>query len=141
MKTINNFITEKLQISRNKVDTALKDYSYIDDMPRSHEKSEEIFNVLKERYDGVFTDIRLMRTGNITLGMIDSQHRVSNGMYNDSAFTLYIYDNNDYIIRRVHKAQYDPHPAKFVEGFKSLSETLAKFESKLTKRGYKLDFK
>lgn len=142
MKTINNFITEKLQLSRHKVDTALKDYSYIDDMPLGIDKSEEVYNVIFDRYDDMFSDVRLLKSGNIKLGRINVTYLISNGngLYNDSDFTLYIY-KNEYVIRRTNLGTFSPHLDKFVEGFNSLTETLDKFESKLTKRGYKFDFK
>lgn len=134
MKHINTFINERLILSKTKEN---RDYGYIDEMPMSIDKFDEVFNVINDRYGDMFTDVRLMKTGNTKLGRISSKYLVSNGLYNDSDFTLYIY-KDEYVIRRTNHGTLSGTPAKFVHGFKTLSETLDKFDKLLTKRGYKL---
>ena len=134
MKHINTFINERLILSKTKEN---RDYGYIDEMPMSIDKSEEVFNVINDRYGDMFTDVRLMKTGNTKLGRISSKYLVSNGLYNDNDFTLYIY-KDEYVIRRINHGTLSFTQAKFVQGFKTLSETLDKFDKLLTKRGYKL---
>lgn len=135
MKHINTFINERLILSKTKEN---RDYGYIDEMPMSIDKFDEVFNVINDRYGDMFTDVRLMKTGNTKLGRISSKYLVSDGLYNYSDFTLYVY-KDEYIIRRTnHGGTLSSTPAKFVHGFKTLSETLDKFDKLLTKRGYKL---
>jgi len=134
MKHINTFINERLILSKTKEN---HDYGYIDEMPLGAEKSDEVFNVINNRYVDMFDDIRLLKSGNIKLGRISSKYLVSNGLYNDSDFTLYVY-KDEYVIRRTNHGTLSGTPAKFVQGFKTLSETLDKFDKLLTKRGYKL---
>lgn len=134
MKHINKFINERLVLSKTKES---REYRYIDEMPLGVEKSEEVFNVMHDRYGDMFTDVRLMKTGNVKLGQINGNYLVIGGLYNNSDFTLYIY-KNEYVIRRINKDTFSPNPAKFVYGFKTLYETLDKFDKLLTKRGYKL---
>ena len=57
-------------------------------------------------------------------------------MYDGSSFTMYLTDPNEYLIRRISPGFGAGHPAKFVQGFKTLEETLNKFDSLLKKRGY-----
>lgn len=134
MKQINKFINERLVLSKTKEN---REYGYIDEMPLGAEKSEEVFNVMYDRYNDMFTDVRLMKTGNVKLGQINDNYRVSGGLYNDSNFTMYIY-KDEYVIRRSVINGFSTSIGKFIQGFKSLSETLAKFDKLLTKRGYKL---
>ena len=81
----------------------------------------------------MFDDVRLLRTGNIKLGHISQEYLVSNGLYNGSDFTLYIYED-EYVMRRSVPGSI----GKFVQGFNSLEKTLEKFDKLLTKRGYTL---
>jgi hypothetical protein len=135
MKQINTFINERLILSKTKEN---REYGYIDEMPMSIDKFDEVFNVINDRYGDMFTDIRLLKSGNTKLGRISSKYLVSDGLYNYSDFTLYVY-KDEYIIRRTnHGGTLSSTPAKFVHGFKTLSETLDKFDKLLTKRGYKL---
>lgn len=134
MKQINKFINERLILSKTGGNT---DYGYIDEMPLGEEKSDEVFNAINDRYVDMFDDIRLLKSGNIKLGGISSKYLVSDGLYNKSDFTLYIY-KNEYVIRRTNLGSWSRTPAKFVYGVKTLSETLDKFDKLLTKRGYKL---
>lgn len=134
MKQINTYINERLILSKTR---ANNDYGYIDEMPLGIDKSEEVFNVMNNRYVDMFPDMRLMKTGNTKLGAMSLKYLVSNGLYNASDFTLYIY-KDEYVIRRTNTDTFSPHPAKFVQGFKTLTETLDKFDKLLTKRGYKL---
>lgn len=131
MKSINTYILEKLFISKDTINS--NDYTYIDEMPLGAKKAEEVFNIMYDRYDDMFSDVRLMKTGNIKLGRINNDYLVSDGLYNDSDFTLYIYED-EYVIRRSVPGSI----GKFVKGLNSLEKTLEKFDKLLTKRGYTL---
>ena len=135
MKQLTKYINERLVLSKTKEN---REYGYIDEMPMSIDKFDEVFNVISDRYGDMFTDIRLLKSGNTKLGRISSKYLVSDGLYNYSDFTLYVY-KDEYIIRRTnHGGTLSSTPAKFVHGFKTLSETLDKFDKLLAKRGYKL---
>lgn len=134
MKQITKYINERLILSKTKEN---RDYGYIDEMPLGIDKSEEVYNVIYDRYNDMFSDVRLLKSGNTKLGRINVTYLISNGLYNDSDFTLYIY-KDEYVIRRTNLGTLSGTPAKFVQGFKTLSETLDKFDKLLTKRGYKL---
>lgn len=133
MKHINTYINERLVLSKTRDNN---DYGYIDKMPLGADKSEEVFNVMNNRYGDMFPNMRLLKTGNIKLGSMSKKYLVSGGLYNASDFTLYIY-KDEYIIRRTNNDAFSPLPAKFVR-FKTLTETLDKFDKLLTKRGYNL---
>lgn len=130
MKQITKYINERLILSKTR---ANNDYSYIDEMPLGSKKSEEVFNVMHDRYDEMFDDVRLLKTGNIKLGQINNDYLIGNGLYNDSDFTLYIYEK-EYVMRRSVPGSI----GKFVKGLNSLEKTLEKFDKLLTKRGYKI---
>lgn len=131
MKTINTYILEKLFISNDTINS--NDYSHIDEMPLGAKKAEEVYNVMYNRYDDMFSDVRLMKTGNIKLGQINNDYLIDGGLYNGSDFTLYIYED-EYVIRRSVPGSI----GKFVKGLNSLEKTLEKFDKLLTKRGYKI---
>lgn len=131
MKAFKELLVEKLKVSKN---TPLSDYGYIDSLePGSKEKAEEILVVFQERYGDLFDDYRILRTNNVTLGKIKD---IGHGMYDGSSFTMYLTDPNEYLIRRISAGFGSGHPSKFVQGFKTLEETLNKFDSLLKKRGY-----
>lgn len=129
MKQINNYINERLVLSKTRPSD---EYGYIDEMPLGPNKSKEVFKVIYKRYNHAFTDVRLLKSGNIKLGYIDMNYSIINGLYNDSTFTLYIYED-EYVIRR----SVPGSVGKFVQGLDSLEKTLEKFDNLLTKRGYK----
>lgn len=129
MKQINKYINERLVLSKTR---ASDEYRYIDEMPLGPNKSKEVFKVIKTKYGHAFTDVRLLKSGNIKLGYIDMNYSIINGLYNDSTFTLYIYED-EYVIRR----SVPGSVGKFVQGLDSLEKTLEKFDNLLTKRGYK----
>lgn len=131
MKSINTYITEKLKISQDVINN--NDYEYIDKLPLGQEKSEKVFNIINDRYGKMFDDVRLLRSGNTKLGFINRDYLVDNGLYNESNFTLYIYDD-EYVMRR----SITGSVGKFVKGLNSLEKTLEKFDKLLTKRGYKI---
>lgn len=131
MKTINTYILEKLFISNATINA--NDYGHIDALPLGSKKSEEVFDVMSNRYGEMFDDVRLLRTGNIKLGHISNDYIVDGGLYNGSDFTLYIYED-EYVIRRSVPGSI----GKFVKGLNSLEKTLEKFDKLLTKRGYEL---
>lgn len=133
MKAFKELLFEKLKVSKN---NSISDYSFIDSLkPGSKEKAEEILVVFQEKYGDLFDDYRILRTNNVTLGKIKE---IGSGMYDGSSFTIYLSDPKEYLIRRVSPSYWGGagHPAKFVQGFKTLEETLNKFDSLLTKRGY-----
>lgn len=130
MKQITTYINERLILSKTR---ANNDYGYIDEMPLGAKKAEEVYNVMYDRYDDMFSDVRLMKTGNIKLGRINNDYLIDDGLYNGSDFTLYIYED-EYVIRRSVPGSI----GKFVKGLNSLEKTLEKFDKLLTKRGYKI---
>lgn len=131
MKAFKELLFEKLKVSKN---NPISDYSFIDSLePGSKEKAEEILVVFQERYGDLFDDYRILRTNNVTLGKI---RETGSGVYDGSSFTMYLTDPNEYLIRRVSPGFGPGHPSKFVQGFKTLEETLNKFDSLLKKRGY-----
>lgn len=131
MKAFKELLFEKLKVSKN---NSISDYSFIDSLkPGSKEKAEEILVVFQERYGDLFDDYRILRTNNISLGKI---RETGSGIYDGSSFTMYLSDPNEYLIRRVSPGFGPGHPSKFVQGFKTLEETLNKFDSLLKKRGY-----
>lgn len=129
MKQINKYINERLVLSKTH---ASDEYGYVDEMPLGPDKSKEVFKVIYKRYNHAFTDVRLLKSGNIKLGYIDMNYNVLDGLYNDSTFTLYIYED-EYVMRR----SVPGSVGKFVQGFDSLEKTLEKFDKLLIKRGYK----
>lgn len=131
MKSFKNILLEKLKVSTK---NSLGDTSYIDELqPGSPEKAEAILEFMKEKYGDLFDDYRILRTNNVTLGKIKD---IGHGMYDGSSFTMYLTDPNEYLIRRISPGFGAGHPSKFVQGFKTLEETLNKFDSLLKKRGY-----
>lgn len=133
MKSLNQLIQEKLKVSTK---NSLGDTSYIDELqPGSRERAEAILEFMKEKYGDLFDDYRILRTNNVTLGKIK---KIGSGMYDSNSFTMYLSDPKEYLIRRVSPGYFGGggHPAKFVQGFKTLEETLNKFDSLLKKRGY-----
>ena len=130
MKAINTYILEKLFIAKDVINN--NEYMHIDELPLGPDKSKEVFKVIKTKYGHAFNDVRLLKSGNIKLGYIDMNYTILDGLYNDSTFTLYIYEE-EYVIRR----SVPGSVGKFVQGFDSLEKTLEKFDNLLTKRGYK----
>lgn len=131
MKSFKDILLEKLKVSAK---NGLGDTSYIDELkPGSPEKAEAFLEFMKEKYGDLFDDYRILRTNNVTLGKIKD---IGHGMYDGSSFTMYLTDPNEYLIRRVSPGFGSGHPSKFVQGFKTLEETLNKFDSLLKKRGY-----
>jgi hypothetical protein len=129
MKRITKYINERLVLSKTH---ASDEYGYIDEMPLGPDKSKEVFKVIYKRYNHAFTDVKLLKSGNVKLGYIDMNYNILNGLYNDSTFTLYIYED-EYVMRR----SVPGSVGKFVKGLNSLEKTLEKFDNLLTKRGYK----
>lgn len=137
MQQITNYITEKLKISKSDTDntTVDYDYTYIDNMkPSSKERAEAALSEIEDRYGEMFDDIKITRANNIKLGKLIEQR----GKYMDSVFTLYLNTdyNRGYIIRRTVKGMFGESPYKMVQDFKTLAETLAKFDTLLKKNGY-----
>lgn len=131
MKAFKELLVEKLKVSKTSV---VLDCDYIDSLePGSRERAEAIFEFMKEKYGDLFDDYRILRTNNVTLGKIKD---IGHGMYDGSSFTMYLTDPNEYLIRRISPGFGSGHPSKFVQGFKTLEETLNKFDSLLKKRGY-----
>ncbi len=131
MNNFKDILLEKLRVTKH---SGSSEYHYIDSLePGSREKAEEILSAIKERYGDLFDDYRILRTNNVTLGKIKE---IGSGMYDGSSFTMYLADPNEYLIRRISHSFAGAHPSKFVQGFKTLEETLSKFDSLLEKRGY-----
>jgi len=140
MKSFKDILLEKLKVTKDhKTDYSTVDYTDIDNLkPGSQKKAEAIFDVLKERYEGILDidNMRILRTNNIDMGtFIES---LTNKRYSDDKFVLYI-NNPEYLIRKTGKtfgSYSNSVPGKFVQGFETLQETLNKFDEKLRKHGY-----
>ena len=140
MNNLKDILLEKLKISKtHKIDYSTIDYTDIDNLkPGSQKKAEAIFDVLKERYEGILDidNMRILRTNNIDMGtFIES---LTNKRYSDDKFVLYL-NNLEYLIRKTAKSfgsYSNSVPGKFVQGFETLQETLNKFDEKLRKHGY-----
>ena len=94
MRTFKTILLEKLKINgnTNAVDT---DFDYIDSLPVGPEKSEAVADYLKAHYGELFTEYRIMKTGNIKLGEFTNPR----GKWYDGQFTLAFYAGN-YVMRR-----------------------------------------
>jgi len=140
MNNLKDILLEKLKISKtHKIDYSTIDYTDIDNLkPGSQKRAEAIFDVLKERYEGILDidNMRILRTNNIDMGtFIES---LTNKRYSDDKFVLYL-NNLEYLIRKTAKSfgsYSNSVPGKFVQGFETLQETLNKFDEKLRKHGY-----
>lgn len=130
MKHFKTLLLEKLKINGNKstVDT---DFDYIDSLPEGQEKSEAVAEYLKEHYGDLFTEYRIMKTGNIKVGNFTNPH----GKWGDGEFTLAFYKGN-YVMRRS-----SPHygaVAKMVDE-PSFKVFIEKLDKSLTRNGYNIN--
>lgn len=88
------------------------------------------FEDIKNRYDNIFDEVRLMRTGNVNLG-----HLYQSGYYGDDKFVIYcnIDFNNGVLIRRTRYGQ----TSQFIH--KPDADTaFDAFDAILRKRGYNI---
>lgn len=138
MKNLKDIILEKLQIDKATIEQNSKDLSYIDDLPKGKEKTEAIYEIIADRYEGMFENIRVNKADNINLGFFTDEYKIPNGKHNDAHFVFYIYDN-DYIIRKGAPNSFGSPgvPTNYVEKLRTFAATLDKFEQKLRKAGYK----
>ena len=126
MKSFNKFINEKLKVSMsNPVD---QDMDYIDNLPLGEEKSNEVAEFLKDHYGDLFTEYRVLKTGNIKLGNFTNQR----GVWADGEFTLAFYKGN-YVMRRS-TPRYGA-VAKMAD-VPTFAELITKFDKSLKKNGY-----
>lgn len=127
MKHFKTLLLEKLKISGNKT-VSDTDFEYIDSLPLGEEKSKLVAEYLKEHYEDLFTEYRVMKTGNIKLGNFTNQH----GIWSDGEFTLAFYRGN-YVMRRS-TPRYGA-VAKMAD-VPTFAELIAKFDKSLKKNGY-----
>ena len=127
MKTLKNYIQERLVINKDYKDTD----SYF-------------LSKCKENWDNIFDNIYELKTGNIRLGKIKLKDNniKQNSSYKNSVFTLYVKtpNENEMIIRRT----IDGRPSKWIvlnkRDFRDIDELFDAFTEKikklLSKEGY-----
>ncbi len=126
MKSFKNILLEKLKVSASNSEG--QDMDYIDSLPLGEEKSNEVAEFLKNYYGDLFTDYRVMKTGNVKLGNFTNQH----GVWADGEFTLAFYKGN-YVMRRS-TPRYGA-VAKMAD-VPTFAELITKFDKSLKKNGY-----
>lgn len=130
MKQFKTLLLEKLKINGNKTSVDA-DFDYIDSLPVGQEKSEAVAEYLKDHYGDLFTEYRIMKTGNIKVGNFTHPH----GKWGDGEFTLAFYKGN-YVMRRS-----SPHYgaiAKMVDE-PSFKVFIEKLDKSLTRNGYNIN--
>ena len=130
MKHFKTLLLEKLKINGNKTATDT-DFDYIDSLPVGPEKSEAVAEYLKEHYGDLFTEYRIMKTGNIKVGKFTNPH----GKWADGEFTLAFYVGN-YVMRR--SSPYYGAVAKMVD-VPSFKVFIEKLDKSLTRNGYNIN--
>jgi hypothetical protein len=126
MKSFKDILLEKLKVSTS--NSVGQDMDYIDNLPLGEEKSNEVAEFLKSHYGDLFTEYRVMKTGNVKLGNFTNQH----GIWADGEFTLAFYRGN-YVMRRS-TPRYGA-VAKMAD-VPTFAELIAKFDKSLKKNGY-----
>lgn len=126
MKSFKDILLEKLKVSTSA--PIGKDMYYIDSLPFGEEKSNEVAEFLKNYYGDLFTEYRVLKTGNVKLGNFTNQREV----WDDVEFTLIFYKGN-YIIRRT-TPRYGT--AQWVVYVPTFAELITKFDELLKKNGY-----
>ena len=132
MKNFKILLLEKLKVS-TKINSR-----YVDNLPpSSKEKGEAAYEYLQNRYGHIFDNIRILRSNNVALGLINT-NVAGHGMYDDSEFTLYLNTdkNTGYLMRRTIKGTFSSTPAQFIKNMNTLDDLCDKFDQLLTKRGY-----
>lgn len=127
MRSFKTLLLEKLKINGNKTSVDA-DFDYIDSLPVGQEKSEAVAEYLKDHYGDLFTEYRIMKTGNIKVGNFTHPH----GKWGDGEFTLAFYKGN-YVMRRS-TPRYGA-VAKMAD-VPTFAELIAKFDKSLKKNGY-----
>ena len=132
MRTFKTILLEKLKVSTK------TNSGYVDNLPpSSKEKGEAAYEYLQNRYGHIFDNIRILRSNNVALGLINT-NAAGHGIYDDSEFTLYLNTdkNNGYLMRRTIKGMFGSTPAQFIKNMNTLDDLCDKFDQLLTKRGY-----
>lgn len=126
MNNLKDILLEKLKVSTS--NPVGQDADYIDSLPLGEEKSKEVAEFLKDHYGDLFTEYRVLKTGNVKLGNFTNQH----GIWADGEFTLAFYKGN-YVMRRS-TPRYGA-VAKMAD-VPTFAELIAKFDKSLKKNGY-----
>ena len=126
MKSFKDILLEKLKVST--ANPVGQDMDYIDNLPLGEEKSKEVAEFLKNYYGDLFTEYRVLKTGNVKLGNFTNQH----GVWADGEFTLAFYKGN-YVMRRS-TPRYGA-VAKMTD-VPTFAELITKFDKSLKKNGY-----
>ena len=126
MKSFKDILLEKLKVSTS--NPVGQDADYIDSLPLGEEKSNEVAEFLKDHYGDLFTEYRVLKTGNVKLGNFTNQH----GIWADGEFTLAFYKGN-YVMRRS-TPRYGA-VAKMAD-VPTFNELITKFDKSLKKNGY-----
>ena len=126
MNNLKDILLEKLKVSAS--NPVGQDMDYIDNLPLGEEKSKEAAEFLKNYYGDLFTEYRVLKTGNGKLGNFTNQH----GVWGDGEFTLAFYKGN-YVMRRS-TPRYGA-VAKMAD-VPTFAELITKFDKSLKKNGY-----
>lgn len=126
MKSFKSILLEKLKVSTT--NPVGQDMDYIDSLPLGEEKSNEVAEFLKNHYGDLFTEYRVMKTGNVKLGNFTNQR----GIWADGEFTLAFYRGN-YVMRRS-TPRYGA-VAKMAD-VPTFAELITKFDKTLNKHRY-----
>lgn len=129
MKTIKKYIYEAFKIHKGiKLNTTVN----VDMLPpKSSERANCAYDIVSKRYKNVFNKIEILRTNNIKFSEIEQKGTI----YDTSTFTLYLNQDDIYILRRTDGRG---QTAKLVDSVTSFDEILKRFDKLLIKKGYTL---
>lgn len=129
MKTIKNYIYEAFKIQKG---IKLNTIANVDMLPpKSTERANCAYDIVSERYKRVFNKIEILRTNNIKFSEIEQKGTI----YDTSTFTLYLNQDDIYILRRTDGRG---QTAKLLDNISSFDELLTRFDKLLIKKGYTL---
>lgn len=129
MKTIKNYIYEAFKIQKG---IKLNTTETVDMLPpKSVERAKYAYDIVSERYKNVFNKIEILRTNNIKFSEIEQKGTI----YDTSTFTLYLNQDDIYILRRTDGRG---QTAKLLDYITAFDELLKRFDKLLIKKGYTL---
>ena len=129
MKTIKNYIYEAFKIHKG---IKLNTTETVDRLPpKSIERAKYAYDIVSERYKNVFNKIEILRTNNIKFSEIEKKGTI----YDTSTFTIYLNQDDIYILRRTDGRG---QTAKLLDNISSFDELLTRFDKLLIKKGYNL---
>ena len=129
MNDIKNYIYEAFKIRKG---IELNLTGNVDRLPpKSTERANCAYDIVSERYKKVFNKIEILRTNNIKFSEIEQKGTI----YDTSTFTLYLNQDDIYILRRTDGRG---QTAKLLDNISSFDELLTRFDKLLIKKGYTL---